>query len=65
MSLRFILAVLLAVPAAAIEMGLTIGIAGVAPPGGVPEPAIWALLLGGFGVVGVAARRRLPVVVTA
>lgn len=26
--------------------------------GGVPEPASWALLLGGFGAVGVAMRRR-------
>jgi hypothetical protein len=26
--------------------------------GGVPEPASWALMLGGFGVVGVLARTR-------
>lgn len=26
--------------------------------GGVPEPAQWALLIGGFGIVGAAARRR-------
>lgn len=38
--------------------GLTIGIAGVAPAGGVPEPGVWAMLVGGFGLVGAAARRR-------
>lgn len=27
-------------------------------PGGVPEPATWAMLLSGFGLVGVMARRR-------
>ncbi|WP_185965043.1 PEPxxWA-CTERM sorting domain-containing protein [Glacieibacterium frigidum] len=31
----------------------------VAPPvGGVPEPASWALMIGGFGLVGGAMRRR-------
>ena len=29
---------------------------------GVPEPASWALLIGGFGMVGVVARRRRAVV---
>jgi hypothetical protein len=30
-----------------------------APPGGaVPEPASWAMMIGGFGLVGAAARRR-------
>lgn len=27
-------------------------------PGGVPEPATWAMLITGFGMVGFAARRR-------
>ena len=26
--------------------------------GGVPEPALWAMMLGGFGIVGAVARRR-------
>jgi PEP-CTERM motif len=26
-------------------------------PGGVPEPASWALMLGGFGLTGAALRR--------
>jgi hypothetical protein len=29
-------------------------------PGGIPEAATWALMLAGFGMVGVAARRRRP-----
>lgn len=28
------------------------------PDGGVPEPATWAMLLSGFGMIGFAARRR-------
>jgi hypothetical protein len=33
----------------------------VPPPGGViPEPASWALMIAGFGLVGAAARRRRP-----
>lgn len=34
------------------------------PPGGVPEPATWAMLIAGFGLVGAAARRRRPVSVS-
>jgi hypothetical protein len=30
----------------------------VPPTGGVPEPASWAMLISGFGLVGAAARRR-------
>ncbi len=33
---------------------------GGATPGGVPEPASWAMLLAGFGLVGSAMRRRAP-----
>jgi len=28
--------------------------------GGVPEPAIWALMIGGFGLAGASLRRRRP-----
>lgn len=28
--------------------------------GGVPEPAVWALMIGGFGLVGASLRRRRP-----
>jgi len=39
--------------------GLTIGIGAVAPPSGaVPEPASWAMLIAGFGLIGGAMRRR-------
>ncbi|HEX5377629.1 MAG TPA: PEPxxWA-CTERM sorting domain-containing protein [Phenylobacterium sp.] len=33
----------------------TVGLAG---PGGVPEPATWAMMIAGFGMAGVAMRRR-------
>ncbi|NJC09692.1 PEPxxWA-CTERM sorting domain-containing protein [Polymorphobacter fuscus] len=35
------------------------------PVGGVPEPASWAMLITGFGLVGAAARRRRSVAVAA
>ena len=38
---------------------------GAATPGGVPEPASWAMLIAGFGLVGAAARRRRSTVVAA
>lgn len=31
----------------------------IAPPPGVPEPATWALMITGFGLVGTTLRRRL------
>jgi len=34
------------------------------PPGGVPEPASWALMLGGFGMIGGAMRARRRIAVT-
>ena len=40
--------------------GLTVGIGGVAAPS-VPEPATWALMIGGFGLTGAALRRRRAV----
>lgn len=42
------------------------GVGGVVvDPGAVPEPATWAMMIAGFGLVGAAARRRRPVAVTA
>jgi hypothetical protein len=35
------------------------------PPAGVPEPATWALMIGGFGLAGAAARKRRPAVALA
>ncbi len=37
---------------------------GSATPGGVPEPAAWAMMLAGFGLVGGAMRRRQKVSVS-
>ena len=44
-------------PASA-RMSVTVGFASV-PTGGVPEPASWALMIAGFGMVGAAQRRVL------
>lgn len=43
------------------------GFGNVAPPpgGGVPEPAAWAMMLAGFGLVGGAMRRREKMAMTA
>lgn len=38
--------------------GFTVGISDIAPTGGVPEPATWAMLIMGFGGIGAAMRRR-------
>lgn len=38
--------------------GLTIGVAGLAPPPGVPEPASWAMMIAGLGLAGAAMRSR-------
>ena len=39
--------------------GVTIGFAATAPSvGAVPEPATWLLMIGGFGLTGIAVRRR-------
>ncbi len=39
-------------------------VAGLTPPGGVPEPASWAMMIAGFSLVGFAMRRRTQVSVT-
>jgi hypothetical protein len=36
----------------------------ITPPGGVPEPATWAMMLMGFGAAGYALRRRRKVLIT-
>jgi hypothetical protein len=41
-----------------ITEGGTIPAFAVRPPGPVPEPATWAMMVGGFGLVGGAMRRR-------
>lgn len=37
-------------------------ITGGLPTGGVPEPASWALMIAGFGLMGAALRRRKPAI---
>jgi Concanavalin A-like lectin/glucanases superfamily/PEP-CTERM motif len=36
-------------------------VAGLTPPGAVPEPASWALMIAGFGLTGAAMRRKAKV----
>lgn len=45
--------------------GIQIGIAGIAPPSGVPEPATWAMMIMGFGLIGAGMRRRVGSLVAA
>jgi hypothetical protein len=37
---------------------VTIGANGLSAAGAVPEPAAWALMIGGFGFAGATLRRR-------
>lgn len=46
---------------ALVAEGILQALAGVANPSPVPEPATWTLLVIGFGLIGVALRRRQPV----
>ncbi|MET0307973.1 MAG: PEPxxWA-CTERM sorting domain-containing protein [Sphingomonas sp.] len=39
------------------------GFGAVTPPGGVPEPSAWAMMIGGFGLAGAALRRRRRIAV--
>lgn len=40
-------------------MGIdNVSLAALAPAGSVPEPTVWAMLISGFGVVGIGQRRR-------
>lgn len=44
---------------------LRFGLRGQVNPGVIPEPATWAMMIAGFGLVGAAVRRRRSVAVTA
>lgn len=41
-----------------VQMGLRINASVTGNPGGIPEPATWALMICGFGLAGVGLRRR-------
>lgn len=43
------------------DFGITLRTGDVVVGGGVPEPATWALMIAGFGLAGVALRRRRPI----
>lgn len=44
--------------------GDSMRVTSMTPAGGVPEPASWAMMIGGFGMVGAAMRRRQKVQVS-
>jgi hypothetical protein len=45
--------------------GDTVPAFAVRPPGPVPEPATWVMMVGGFGLVGGAMRRHRPMALRA
>jgi len=45
--------------------GINLTVSTADAPGGVPEPASWAMMVGGFGLVGGAMRRRAGTLATA
>lgn len=48
------------------NIGSTAGpLAGSGTPGAIPEPSVWAMLVIGFGAIGVSVRRRRPTIVSA
>ena len=62
---------MVATPAATAELGyslfgidnLTYTLNAVTPPGGIPEPATWAMMIGGIGLAGGSLRRRANVTI--
>jgi hypothetical protein len=45
--------------------GDSLAVTSIRPAGGVPEPAAWALMIGGFGLAGAALRRQRRLVAAA